>query len=218
MRDQVKIRNHDASGRPSDDEVDYLLSGGRLGGSQRSQIFEGVVESLGRLESRAASSTRPRWWPRAMILGAMASVVCAVLWMRSSTEGRHFATKGTPAPAGTAAMDVACLYATLAACPPGSILAFSARGAAPAMFVTAYLEPAGPGPRVWLLANEPVSGQVPHAAGLLARGVRIPDDQEAGAYFVEAIVTARPLSRDEAVRRRDGDVMARGRFQMTVRR
>ena len=64
-------------GEPSDDELDYLLSRGKLGGTQRERIFENVLAASGH---RPVASRR-RWylWGTAGALAATAVVVALLL-------------------------------------------------------------------------------------------------------------------------------------------
>ena len=202
----------------SNDEVDYLLSGGRLGGSQLERISSAVVES-------ARGPTRRRWghpvrtWKRFGVMGLMVAGVAAsfLLWSRGSFRGDRdpFRAKGG-AVVSPLSMHVECLHATLAACPRGSLIAFSARGASENLFMTAALEPRGPGARVRLLSNEPTSAQASSELGLLARGARLPADQAAGAYRLEVLVTRQPLPSDQSSDVRPELVVARARFDVTV--
>jgi hypothetical protein len=196
-------------GRYSDDEIDYLLSAGSLGGTQKNRIFAAVAKSV---RHQGSGSRVPR--SAAVVLASLAAAACFVVWTWRPFDRDSFRSKG----GGTAtipSIDVACLRATLGACPRGSVLAFSARDTSRGMFVTATLEPADSGPRVWLLSNEPTSVEVSGAAGLLARGARVPDEQGAGRYVIEVIVTRRPLPREE-VALAPSDVVVRARFETTV--
>jgi len=204
----------------SDDEVDYLLSGGRLGGSQLERISSAVVES-------ARGPARRRWdlpvrtWKRYGVMGLVAAGAAAsfLLWSRGSFRGAgdrdSFRAKGG-AVVSPLSMNVECLHAALAACPRGSLLAFSARGASENLFMTAALEPRGPGARLRLLSNEPTSARASSELGLLARGARLPADQAAGAYSLEVLITRQPLPRDQSSDVRPELVVARARFEVTV--
>ena len=101
------------------------------------------------------------------------------------------------------------------------MLAFSVRGAVRGTFVTAFLEPVlqsdQPGPeRVWLLSNESLPEASIGDSGLLARGARLPDRQDAGPYVIEVLVTRRPVSREQALQPRPDDLVARARFDTAV--
>ena len=170
-----------------------------------------VVRGRGRLEPGGGSVgvARPRWrQPRCWSFGHEGQ------FDRDGFQDRGSKTTSLPS------VDAQCLRATLGACPRGSILAFSVRGAAVGTFVTSYFEPTTPitpDPRVWLLSNEPTAAQAPGAIGVLARGARVPDRQDAGRYHLEVLVTKRPLSREEATRTRLGDdLVSRARFDLTV--
>jgi len=206
--------------RHSNDDIEYLLSAGRLGGEQRERVFAGVMESVLRQEDRP----RARWgsarrWIGAGSAAALAAVALLVVWARGSFDHGRFDSKGDKA-TSLLSIDAECLRATLAACPRKSVLAFSVRGASAGMFVTATLEPAEPGmsgPRVWLLSNEPASAQAGGAVGVLARGARVPEQQAAGTYHLEVVVTKRPVARDAAAGNRwGGDLAGHARFEITV--
>jgi hypothetical protein len=98
------------------------------------------------------------------------------------------------------------LRATLAACPRGSVLAFSVRGATADLLLTAAMRPAGGGDTTWLLTNEPTSERAPNDTDLLARGARVPLEQPPGRYTIEVLLT----------RGSPSDVVARARFETTV--
>ncbi len=198
----------------SDDELDYLLSRGSLGGAQRDRIFDAVAASVRRQPGPPARPARRKPWMIASGAALVAAVACLVVWTRAPVDGDTFRRKGNVG-AAPVAVDVLCLHATLAACPRGSLLAFSVAGASSEAFLTAYLQPAGPAPRTWLLRNERVSAQVVGSGGLLARGARIPQDQNAGAYRIEVLVTRLPLPGAEPAARAE-DVVARARFDATV--
>jgi len=199
----------------SDNELDYLLSRGSLGGAQRGRIFDAVAASVGRQPgSPLDRPVRRKPWMIATGAALIAAVACLVVWMRAPVDGDRFRSKGNGG-AAPVAVDVACLHATLAACPRGSLLAFSVAGASTETFLTAYLQPAKPAPRIWLLRNQRVSAQVTGSGGLLSRAARIPQDQNAGAYRIEVLVTRLPLEGAEPAPRAE-DLVARARFDATV--
>ncbi|HEY7373932.1 MAG TPA: hypothetical protein VIF57_17360 [Polyangia bacterium] len=185
----------------TDDEVDYLLSAGRLGSAQRDRIFAAVA---------AATSSRPRRRFAARRGAALAGAAALAALFGVSTSRRApldrdaFRDKGA-APAA-ASVGVACLRATLAACPRGSVLAFSVRGATADTLVTAVMRPAGGGDTTSLLTDEPTSQRAPSDTELLARGARIPVEQPPGRYTIEVLLT----------RRSPKDVVARARIETTV--
>jgi hypothetical protein len=207
-------RSHRSGRPPSNDELDYLLSGGRLGGSQHEAIFGAVAGSVrGRHPRFAAMRGHGGMRMAAAAIALVSAAAAFVLWARGSNERDHFQSKGdTPA----IALDAACLHATLSACPRKSILAFSARGARTGMLVTAYLQPEEPGQRVWLLSNEPVTAEIVDNEGLLSHGAQIPDDQVAGTYRLQVLVTRRPLSREKAVDPEPDNLVAKALFAAKV--
>jgi hypothetical protein len=174
--------------------VDYLLSAGQLGGSQRDRIFARLAESLHAQERRPADRARVVIRRLGVVgLAACVAVLALMIGPRGAPERDQFRSKGGAAMAipSSIAIDVACLHGTLSACSRGSLLAFSVDGGG---FVTAYLDSAGPSRRVWLLRNEPTAAQAPGATGLLARGARLPEDQLPGRYGLAVLITRRPLS------------------------
>ncbi len=207
----------EAPPRYSDDEVDYLLSAGGLGGSQRGRIFDAVV-GAGRIGGdRTTSRSRTARWIGALGAAVAAATVLVLGWTWRSDNRASFQRKGDLAVAAPA-IDVECLRATLTACPRGSVLVFSASGASLGMFVTAYLQSPTSGPNVWLLSNEPATARAPGDSGLLAKGARIPDNLAAGSYTVEVLLTRRPLARAEAASIGSSDLVTRARFKVTVPR
>jgi hypothetical protein len=199
---------------PSNDELDYLLSSGRLGGSQHQGILDAALQSVRVRESRFGASRGRGAMRIAAPAIAMAAAFAAFLsWPHTRAGLDHFQSKGE-APA--VSIDAACLHASLGACPRGSILAFSVRGAQSGMLVTAYLQPLDAGSRVWLLSNEPVSAETTENPGLLPRGSQIPEDQVAGDYHLQVVVTRRPLSHENALSPDPTDVVASTRFEVEV--
>jgi hypothetical protein len=206
--------------RHSDDEVDYLLSAGRLGGTQRDRIFNAAAEGARPQKGRAwEGSVRTRRWVARGTAITLAAAALLVIWVRASVDRDRFQVKGSKT-TSLPSVDVECLHATLDACRRGSILAFAVRGAPAGSFVTAYFEPPTariPNRRVFLLSNEPTTARVPGAIGVLARGARVPNRQDAGRYELEVLVTPRALSRDEVTRTQLGDdPVTRAQFELTV--
>lgn len=206
-------RSRDAAHGPlTSAEVDYLLSAGRLSGAQHDDIFAAVAAAPVRKQkggARTRVSPAPRIAAGAAILaGAIAGFL---LWARTVTPD-HFQSKGG-SDRHAPSIDTTCLHASLRACPRGSILAFSAKGASPDMFVTATLEPLGSGPRQWLLWNETAS---PSESGLLAHGARVPDQQAPGDYRILVVVTRHPLGRDLPTAPSPHDLVGMARWDVTV--
>lgn len=223
----------DRHSRPSDDEVDYLLSSGSLGGSQRERIRAALEKptaaTAGRIPAR-----RSRLMSLRRLTGVAAGAAAAVavaLWLRGSSppDDSRFRSKGNAATAGAVSVDVTCLQGTLPACARGSLLAFATHGMPPGqnMFVTATLQRRGGAIRSSLLRNEPAGADAVVAGGLLPHGARIPDQQPPGDYTLEVLVTRRPLpSQDTATIDLHAphappapaaeDLVTRAHFDMTV--
>lgn len=206
-----------APGDYSDGEVDYLLSGGSLPGGQRAAIFTRAVRTLRRRQrwARVRRMLGARW---ARPFGAVvaATAACLIVWSWRAAPSASFRAKGIATNATAAAIDVECLRATLAACPRGSILAFSVRGVTNEGFMTAYLQSKTSANRIWLLFNEPTLARAPGGGDLLASGGRIPDGLGPGDYTVEALLTRRLLSREQALTVSPIEIVARAQFVATV--
>jgi len=205
---------------PSDDEVDRLLARGGLGSSQREKILRSVLAST----AAQARPARRRWWiwsgGSSLVLAA--GVAAVLLWPRvfDRADG-DFRAKGSPSVGPR--IEMSCLSARLEACPRGSLVAFEV-GELPQnvkggdAFVTAYADPATPGERIWYLNNAPIAGAVPQRPDgrVVPRAAKVGDEHVPGGYRVEAILSRRPLSRDEALGAGGADVLARGHFDLVV--
>jgi hypothetical protein len=176
----------------SDDELDYLLSRGKLGGSQRERILQAAL----------AASREGRWarWRRRVVWSAggltLATGVAALLLLLRAPGGDTggFNAKGS---SGTPLITVSCLGAMLDACPPGSRVAFVLEGGSDkGGFLTAYADPVKPGERVWYLTNEAVDApQGGTSSRVVRKAALIGDGQPAGAYRVHAIFSQHPVAR-----------------------
>jgi hypothetical protein len=187
----------------SDDEVDRLLSRGRLGQEDKQRILGSVLASVPASEPRPR---RRRWrWPAFAIISLSGALAFALVWVRPAREsGSEVREKGA---AGKAPIiSISCLGGSLGACPTGSRIAFWLEGEFKEPgFVTAYAEPAAAGDRVWLLTNQPV----PKAAV-------IGEGQPAGRYRVTAVLTSRPVEHAEVARLSPDVVLARATFDLVV--
>ncbi len=199
--------------------MDYLLSAGGLGGSQQARIFDAVARTVRRHERRdlihrllGARFAKP------IVAIIVASTACLVVCTWKGTDSAPFRTEGLVTMDSVVRVEVECLRATLAACPRGSILAFSMSGAAAEGFVTAYLVPSQNTRPVWLLINQPTSARAAGGGDLLARGARVPDTLAPGRYTVEAVVTRHPQSREQALDPARAETIARARFMAVVPR
>jgi hypothetical protein len=123
------------------------------------------------------------------------------------TQGTGLRSKGETA--ASPLLDVACLRASLSACPHQSMLAFSVANGDPAMFLTAYADPvSSPSPgttteRIWYLTNEPLAASAPGTAGatrVLSKAGVIGDEHRVGSYRVHLLLTRHPIARAEVAR------------------
>src|SRR5262245_39055593 len=189
----------------SDDEIDYLLSRGKLGGSQRQRILKTAV----------AASREGIWarWRARLAIGAggltLAAGVAVLLLLVRKPDGdaSTFQVKG---PGDAPLITVACLGASLTACPSGSPVAFALEGGRDkGGFRTAYRDPIKPGERIWYLTNEAVGAPAANAAPrVVPKAAVIGDGQPAGAYRVHAIFSRRPVARDALATVSDADRLA----------
>jgi hypothetical protein len=203
------------SGGYSDDELDYLLSAGSLGPRQRERILAAATESAPIAQPSPSRRPGSASWIGGLAVAVAAVAAALVLWSPGSLDRQPFRSKGSGA-ASTPVVDVECLGATLGTCPRGAVLAFSVHGAAAGMFLTASLETSRSVGRVWLLSNEQASAQAPGSSGVLARGARIPDHQQPGAYQIRVLVTRRPLSHEDALDPPLAALVSRVQFETTV--
>jgi hypothetical protein len=174
----------------SDDEVDYLLARGKLGGSQRQRILQAAL-----------TASRPGFWARwrgRIIWSAggltLATGAAVLLLLPRVPETGRFNAKGSN---GAPLITVSCLDGMLTACPSGSRVAFAVEGGRDnGGFLTAYADPIKAGERVWYLSNEavgPVQEGTP--SRVMRKAALIGDGQPAGAYRVHAIFSRRPVGR-----------------------
>jgi hypothetical protein len=197
---------------PSDDEIDHLLSRGKLGGSQRQRILDAALAA-----SRQGFWARWRgklaWGAGGLAFATGAAVL--LLTMRTPSPDGAFQVKG----AGDApVIIVSCLGAQVSACPSGSRLAFALEGGHDqGGFLTAYADPIAAGERVWLLTNEPVGAppgdatpRVIHKAALIGEG------QPPGGYRVHAIFSRGLVVREALAGLAPTDTLARVDLELVV--
>jgi len=223
--------NHSADAPYTDDEIDHLLGGGVLGGSQRERIFEAAVTAADRAGPRSAMLANTRVRALAAIALAATVAVLMVRQRRTFDDARSgdrdepaFRDKGgarpSPRAAPTIDIDAQCLHAPSGSCPRGAVIVFSVEGAPDGAFVTSVLDPMDAPTakgRVWLARNQPVTKVgAPSAPGMLTYGARVPSDQAAGAYRIDVLITQRPLSREGMGPPVPPDVLARAHFDVSV--
>jgi hypothetical protein len=181
----------------SDRDIDALLAQGRLSGPEADRILEHVLDRTAR-----GGTTRRLWWPLTAGFGlAAATAALLLIGPMAQREGEGFTPRGGAAGAtGLPAtdLDVACLGASLTACPRGSTLLFAVQSGAPAGYLAAWAEPAGGGERVWYFSAD---GEAPAVARStagtqpLSRGVRVGPEHAAGSYVVHVVLSEQPLTK-----------------------
>ena len=182
----------------SDDEIDYLLSGGGLSGQQLERIRGRLITTAARTHARA----RRRIMLAVTAAGAIAAAAAAVLILprapgdRETMRAKGAAASGArPSPVS---LQVACLGGSLSACPRGSVLGFSVAGSEQPGFVTAFADPAeGAGGRLWYFVDQPL-GRAAGGRRVLATGARVAGEHTARRYRIHMLLASRPLGRDRA--------------------
>ncbi len=129
----------------------------------------------------------------------MGAAAAAVVLLVPRPESDGLRPKGRAA----AALEVACVGGTLAACPRGATLVFSvALDPGHAGYLAAWAEPRAGGERIWYFSAET---ETPHVSGeaadtgdgvaVLKRGIRLGPEHAPGTYDVRLVVTAEPATR-----------------------
>ena len=199
----------------SDDEIDLLLSRGKLSGSQCERILEAAI-AASREGFWARWRGRIAWSAAGLTLATGAAAL--LLMLRPAHDGAPgFQVKGS---ADAPLITVACLGAQVSACPPGSRLAFALEGGRDkGGFLTAYADPIKPGERVWYLTNEPVGAVAGDAASrVIPKAALIGDGQPAGSYRVHAIFTRRAVAREALASLPASDTLSRVDLDLVVPR
>jgi hypothetical protein len=176
-----------------DDELDLLLSGGRLRGPVAERERERVLDAVQR--------RRPLWRRLNVVVPTFVVAAAASLFLvarpasDSGEAGRRY--KGA---AGAAVHELTCSGGTAAACPRGSRVSIAARGQARGGYVGAYAEPEGGGERIWYFSTEDGSAVVPAQGAdprLASRSVVLGPEHRTGTYRVIVRVSDHPLGRAE---------------------
>jgi hypothetical protein len=187
---------------PSDDELDMMLAGGRLGGPAKDRIFDAVA---GQVIPR-----KPLLGLRGLLAAGLAmSGAAAALLLVINTRDRGFTAKGGAGPGGPT-LEISCAGGTLAACPLGARLMFALTGAAGG-YLAAWADPAGGGERIWYFSRDGQSPALTATPGtqVAAKGILLGPEHRPGDYLVHLLVTSQPLSRAQlaagapAIARRD---------------
>jgi hypothetical protein len=200
----------------SDDEMDYLLSRGKLGGSQRRRILDAALAAA-RTPFWARWRGRLAWSGGALALAGGAALLLLTL-RAPSTDGDGASSFQVKGPGDAPLITASCLGAQVTACPSGSRLAFALEGGRDAGgFLSAYAVPTPGGERIWYLTNEPVGAPNADAsARVLAKAALIGDGQPAGSYRVHVIFSGRALAREALSSLRAGDALAHLELELVV--
>jgi hypothetical protein len=199
----------------SDDELDYLLSRGNLGGSQRQRILKAAV-AASREGFWARWRGRLTWSAGGLTLAAGAAALL-LLVRRPGGDAGAFRIKGSgDAPLIT----VVCLGGSLTACPSGSKVAFALEGGRDkGGYLTAYADPVKPGERIWYLTNEAVGAPAGDAwARVLSNAAIVGDGQPPGVYRVHAILSRRAVAREAVASLPPAETVARTDLDLVVPR
>jgi len=198
----------------SDDEMDYLLSRGKLGGAQRQRILQAAL-TASREPIWARWRGRLAWSGGALALAGGAAVLLLTLRAPSPDGASSFQVKG---PGDAPLITASCLGARVTACPIGSRLAFALEGGRDeGGFLTAYATPTAGGERIWYLTNEPVAAPNADASPrVLRKAALIGEGQPAGSYRLQVILSSRPVARDALSSLQAGDTLARLELELVV--
>ena len=198
----------------SDDELDVLLARGKLGGSQRQRILKAAL-AASREGFWARWRGRLAWSAGGLTLAAGAAALLLIV-RRPDSDAAEFQIKGQgDAPLVT----VACLGASLTACPSGSKVAFALEGGRDkGGYLTAYAEPIKKtGERIWYLTNEAVGAPAGETSSrVISKAALVGDGQPPGAYRVHAIYSRRPVARDALASLPPADTLARTELDLVV--
>ena len=193
-----------------DEDLQRLLSRGRLGGPARERVLDRVLDKV------APARRKRRAWlvPLALALGS--GVALLVLVVRPRPEEGSWGARGGAARSAVT-LDARC--ADAAGCRPGATLIFSAFGAPAPGFLGAYAQPAGGGERIWYFSAEteappvPVSAQATQPA---SRGIVIGPEHRPGPYQVHLFLCGTPLSQAVLLEGRDPRILARAVVPLAI--
>jgi hypothetical protein len=181
----------------NDSELDALLARGGLSGPTRERVLANVLDQVQPVRST-------RWAKTAALVllpaaAALALFVGAGRWASTLShahgESGGFEARGTAS--DVVRVDAACTGGPMLACPRGSRLVFHVQAGARTGYLAAYADPVGRGERVWYFSAEGESPRV--QSGALERAILIGPEHTADRYVIHALVSKRPLTRDEAV-------------------
>jgi hypothetical protein len=199
----------------SDEQLDALLSQGRLSGPERDRILKTVLER--------SAAARPARWSRWLLGGtvalAAAGAAGVLLIPRLQREPAGFTARGN-APAGAdIQIDLGCVDGSLERCPAGSTLLFAVRGEQARGFLGAYARPADGGSPIWYFSAEAESpAVVARGPGLqaLSRGIRLGPEHRPGRYQVVVVLGQTSPGRQALLAPDSPGQLARRTFDLTV--
>jgi hypothetical protein len=192
------------------DPLDQLLGRGRLSGRTREDILDGAL--------RDAGVVPPPLYKRRIFLWGSPAVACAaavalVVGLRAPTDDMR--TKGQ---GRRAVISVECGGVDVARCDRTDKILFRVEGVTKAAYLVAYAQREGTGERVWFFpvadGTEPIvaAGDAPQVLREGVSAASLPS----GRYEVQALLAARPLSRNEIASASDKDVIARRSTRLEV--
>ena len=186
--------------------MDRLLARGKMSAPRADAILERVYETLEREKPRKVVPIR--YWASAALAAAAAVLLLIVV-------PRDPGGPGVDEIGDLPGLRVRCVGGTLSACPMSAKLVFEVTGKEASGFLSAYAEPIGhAGERVFYYSKEDGSAQVPGQAAARPVGLA-----RAGRYRVHAVITERPLTREELVRaasKAGREVRAKVQLEMVV--
>jgi len=160
-----------------DDDLHFLLAGGRLSGAQHDRILDEAV--------RQAEARPPRRWLTWLAAGLVpvAAAVALVVWTSNGAERSHAVAKGT---AAGVVLQIRCPGREPGRCRQGDRLLFEVDGAGQGGLLAAYAQHEA-GARVWYFpTSDGHLGAVPATGGhvLVGEGARLGDEHPPGRYDV----------------------------------
>jgi hypothetical protein len=199
----------------SDEQLDALLSRGRLSGPERDRILKTVLDR--------SAAPRPARWSRWLLGGtvalAAAGTAGVLLLPRLAPEPSGLTARGGGAPGAGVEIELGCVEGSLDRCPVGGTLLFAVRGEQARGFLGAYARPAGGGETIWYFSSEGESPAVAaQGAGLqaLSRGIRLGPEHQPGRYQVVVVLAEAAPAKQALQAAESPGELARRSFELTV--
>jgi hypothetical protein len=198
---------------PSDQELDLLLSRGRVRGPAAERARQRLLDD--------ATAPRPARGKRLRVLGPLVALAAAAgifLVARSALhpDGTGFRQKGGNS-ARPVLLGLTCSNGTPAACHRGARVSVAFADGASG-YVGGYAEPERGGERIWYFSAEDGVASVASAGGpaLATRSVVLGPEHAPGRYRVVLVVARRPLGRAEILGGATPGVLLRTSLPLTV--